>query len=149
MPDVSLDIKCYHDSGDEYIISWQVGLHTYNRGVVRSPANIKNGNLCNNSTWLKAVNHSYKTLHLRYLCGVLATPLLYKRQIFKSGLSKSCGRHPLKIWRDVFCLSRPHLFKFFNGCLPQNLLRPLLNTLSHITCVKLAKTTLAQLQSQW
>ena len=111
MPDVSLDIKCYHDSGDEYIISWQVGLHTYNRGVVRSPANIKNGNLCNNSTWLKAVNHSYKTLHLRYLCGVLATPLLYMRQIFKSGLSKSCGRQPLK-----------------------NLLRPLLNILSHIVC---------------
>ena len=29
-------------------------------------------------------------------------------------------------------LSRPYPFKFFKGCLPQNLLSPLLNTLSHI-----------------
>ena len=28
--------------------------------------------------------------------------------------------------------SRPYSFKFFKGCLPQNLLSPLLNTLSHI-----------------
>ena len=40
---------------------------------------------------------------------------------FKSGLSKFCGRQPLR-----------NPFKFFKGCLPQNLLRPLLNTLPHM-----------------
>ena len=30
------------------------------------------------------------------------------------------------------CLRRPYPFKFFKGCLPQNLLSPLLNTLSQI-----------------
>ena len=32
----------------------------------------------------------------------------------------------------MVCLSRPYPFKFFKGCLRQNLLSPLLNTLSHI-----------------
>ena len=32
----------------------------------------------------------------------------------------------------LFCLSRPYPFNFFKGSLPQNLLSPLLNTLSHI-----------------
>ena len=32
----------------------------------------------------------------------------------------------------MVCLSRPYPFKFFKGCLPQNLLSPLLNTLSHL-----------------
>lgn len=72
-----VDIKCYHDSGDEYIITWQVGLHTYNRVLVRTPANIKNRDLCNNSSQLKSVKYFYKTLCLRYLCGVLPTPLHY------------------------------------------------------------------------
>ena len=31
----------------------------------------------------------------------------------------------------MVCLSRPHPLKFFKCCLPQNLLIPLLNTLSH------------------
>ena len=31
-------------------------------------------------------------------------------------------------------LSRPYLFKFFKGCLPQILLGPLLDTSSHISC---------------
>ena len=34
--------------------------------------------------------------------------------------------------RDMVSLSRPNPFKFFKGCFPQNLLSPLLNTLSHI-----------------
>ena len=37
-----------------------------------------------------------------------------------------------KIWRDMICLSRPYLFKFFKGCLPQILLGPLLNTFYHL-----------------
>ena len=35
----------------------------------------------------------------------------------------------------MVCLSRPYPFKFFKGSLPQNLLRPLLNALSHL-CIK-------------
>ena len=34
--------------------------------------------------------------------------------------------------RNSCTASRPNPFKFFKGCLPQNLLSPLLNTLSHI-----------------
>ena len=37
------------------------------------------------------------------------------------------------IWDKVFKSSRPYRLKFFKGCLPQNLLRPLLNTLSNIS----------------
>ena len=43
---------------------------------------------------------------------------------FKSRLSKFCGRQPLK-----------KLTNFFKGCLPQNLLSPLLNTFSHLFLV--------------
>ena len=43
--------------------------------------------------------------------------------IFKNIPSKICGRQRLK---------RPYHFKFFKGCLPQILLGPFLNTLSHI-----------------
>ena len=32
----------------------------------------------------------------------------------------------------MICLRRPYLFKYFKGYLPQNLLSPLLNTLSHL-----------------
>ena len=38
------------------------------------------------------------------------------------------------------CLSRPYHFKFFKGCLPQILLGPLFNTLSHILILKLSVT---------
>ena len=53
-------------------------------------------------------------------------------KVFKNGPSKICGSQPFKIWRDMFCLSRPYTFKFFKGCLPQILLGPLLNTLSQM-----------------
>ena len=33
----------------------------------------------------------------------------------------------------MVCLGRPYPFKSFKGCLPQNLLSPLSNTLSHMT----------------
>ena len=33
----------------------------------------------------------------------------------------------------MVCLTRPYPFKFFKGCLPQNLLSSLMNTLSHIS----------------
>ena len=41
-----------------------------------------------------------------------------------------------KRWRNMVCLSRPYPFKFFKGCLSQNLLSPLLNTLLHLFCYK-------------
>ena len=53
-------------------------------------------------------------------------------QIFNRGLSKFCGREPLKNFKGHDLLSRPYPLKFFKGCLPQNLLSPLLSTLSHI-----------------
>ena len=37
-----------------------------------------------------------------------------------------------KIWSNLVYLSRPYHFKFFKGCLPQILLGPFLNTLTHI-----------------
>ena len=50
---------------------------------------------------------------------------------FKDGPSKIYGRQPLKILK--LCLSRPYsFFIFFEGCLPQVLLGPFLNTLSQI-----------------
>ena len=50
--------------------------------------------------------------------------------VFNSGLSKFFGRQPLKNLKGYGLL--PYLFKFFKGCLPQNLLSSLLNTLSHL-----------------
>ena len=49
-------------------------------------------------------------------------------KVFKNGLSKFCGRQPLNF-----------PFKFFKACLPQNLLSPLLNTLSHIFILDTSK----------
>ena len=52
-----------------------------------------------------------------------------------SRISKICGRQPLKNlkgWWDMVCLSRPYPFKLFKGCLPQILLGPFMNTLSHM-----------------
>ena len=44
----------------------------------------------------------------------------------------------------MICLSRPYLFKFFKGCLPQILLGPLLNTLSHIwdNCIDMTQVSI-------
>ena len=53
-------------------------------------------------------------------------------KVFKNWPSKICGRQPLKIWSDMVCWGKPYLFKFFKCCLPQTLLGPFLNTLSHI-----------------
>ena len=48
--------------------------------------------------------------------------LLTWAKVFKSGPCKVCGRRPLKILKE-----------FFKGSLPQILLGPLLNTLSHLS----------------
>ena len=55
-------------------------------------------------------------------------------KVTKNGLSKICGRQPLKIWCNIVCLNRPYHFIFFKGCrcLPQILLGPFLNTLTHM-----------------
>ena len=47
-------------------------------------------------------------------------------KVFKGGLSKFCGKRPLKNLKQTISL------QLFKGCLPQNLLSPLLNTLSYI-----------------
>ena len=50
-------------------------------------------------------------------------------KVFKGGPNKFCGRQPLKHLKGYIWSA----FKFFKGCLPQNLLSPLLNTLSQIS----------------
>ena len=56
---------------------------------------------------------------------------LYMGQSIQGGLSKFCGKQSLKI-----CLSRPYPFKILKGCLPQNLLSPLLNNFSNMSYIK-------------
>ena len=53
-------------------------------------------------------------------------------KVFESGLSKCCGRQSLKNFKGYGLLKQTILLNFFKGCLPQNLLSPLFNTLSHI-----------------
>ena len=50
-------------------------------------------------------------------------------KVFKNGPSKICGRQPLKNLKWYGLL---YHFKFFKGWLPQILLGPFLNSLSHI-----------------
>ena len=49
-------------------------------------------------------------------------------KIFKSELGKFCGRQPLKNLKGYSLLS----LQILKGCVPYNLLSPLLNTLSHL-----------------
>ena len=88
---------------------------------------IKNGNLL--QVWKQ--NSCHILYILLCICSITISSTIvqfyFKRdKVFKSGLSKFCGRQPLKN------LSRPYPFKFFKGCFPQNLLSALLNTLSQI-----------------
>ena len=39
----------------------------------------------------------------------------------------------------MVCLSRPYLFKFFEGCIPQSLLGPFLNTLFQMKIIPIAQ----------
>ena len=54
------------------------------------------------------------------------------RNVFKNGPSKICGRQPLKILKGYGLLTQTYPFKFFMGFLPQILLGPFLNALSHM-----------------
>ena len=47
--------------------------------------------------------------------------------------SKVYGKQPLRNWKEYDRLSRPYPLKYFKGCLPQILLGPFVNTLSHIS----------------
>ena len=40
---------------------------------------------------------------------------------------------------EAYCTRRPYSFKFFKGCLPQNLLSPLFNALSQVCKIKYIK----------
>ena len=57
-----------------------------------------------------------------------ATIVIY--WVFENESIKICGSQPLK--NDMVYLSRPYIFNFFKGCLPQILLGPFLNFLSHL-----------------
>ena len=59
-------------------------------------------------------------------------------KVFKNGASEICGRQPLKNLKRYGLpkqTSRPYLFTFFKGCLPQISLAPFLNTLPHIIVI--------------
>ena len=57
------------------------------------------------------------------------------KDIFKAEMSRKSRNVSSKRSRrsstGIFGSSRPYEFKFFNGCLPQILLGPFLNTLTH------------------
>ena len=54
------------------------------------------------------------------------------QQINKANGTKYSRIDYVKFVEDSLCSGRPYHFKFFNGCLPQILLGPFLNTLSQI-----------------
>ena len=51
------------------------------------------------------------------------SPFVMLDKVFKNELSKFCGRQPLKKLKGYIKVV----------CLPQNVLRPLLNALTHVT----------------
>ena len=55
---------------------------------------------------------------------------------FYARQSKFCVRQSLKNFKDIVNLRRLYPFKFFKGCLPQNLHSPLLNTLPYMYSVR-------------
>ena len=54
-------------------------------------------------------------------------------KVLKRGLSKFYGRHSLTSFKGYGLLKQTISLDFFQGCIPQNLLSPLLNALSHIS----------------
>ena len=66
--------------------------------------------------------------------GTLGQPvcLFIWDKIFKNGPIKSVEDSLWKISSDMVPLGRPYHFKCFKGCIPQILLGPFLNTLSHL-----------------
>ena len=82
--------------------------------------------------WETPISQKRRVIHMKFRNFVIVSFQItvnnnhydIRDKVFMSGLSKFCGRQTLT--RDMVCL------KFFKGCLPQNLLSPLLNTLSHI-----------------
>ena len=66
-----------------------------------------------------------KNIYVIYVIYVICYILLYMWESIQEWTSKTCGR-------QSSCLSRPYPSKSFKGCLPQILLGPFLNTLSHI-----------------
>ena len=55
-----------------------------------------------------------------------------RRKVFKNRPSKICGNQPLKNLKWYGLPKQTYHSRFFKGCLPQILLGPFLNTLSHI-----------------
>ena len=69
-------------------------------------------------------------------------------KVFKNGPSKICGRQSLKNLKGyAVCSNRQYPFKCFKDCLPQILLDPFLNALSHLLLqVRIIKTILKLVQ---
>ena len=60
-------------------------------------------------------------------------------KVFKSELSKFCGRQSLKNLKGYGLLKQTISLQFFKGCRPQNFLSPFLNTLSHLSLKGIAR----------
>ena len=58
---------------------------------------------------------------------------------FVNGHSKICGRQPLKNFKSYDLVKQIISLQIFNGCFPQILFGPFLNTLPHITMYGNAK----------
>ena len=88
---------------------------------------ITNAKLLSSFVWLVLL------LVLLYRCQCISVSIHTNMWVkeFKNWPGKICGRQPLK-YLTCICLGRPYHFIFFKGCLPQILLGPSLNTLSHV-----------------
>ena len=107
---------------------WWVLLSKSNHSLTLYFINILLINYCfaKNLNQLQTLYLYWKRTYMLYMWYMLY--MLYIVTLWESiqeWTSKTCGR-------QSSCLSRPYPSKFFKGCLPQILLGPFLNTLSHI-----------------
>ena len=63
-------------------------------------------------------------------------PVWFERKYSRVDLLNFAEDSFYQISRDMVCLSRPYPLKLFKGCLPQNLISLLFNTLSHLALRK-------------
>ena len=103
---------------------------------------------CTNSYRLKAINYFHEKsaiANVRLGSKYASAQYCPKSQkskwdkVFNNGPSKICGTQPLKNLKGYGLLKQTISLKFFKGCLPQNLLSTLLNTLfrMNLYCEKL------------
>ena len=103
--------------------TWQILFNRNFRWVSACTCAIRISNLCNNCLDDDILSHFLWAGRCKICTGVVTY------------LIDSDSLDGVEVLRYIWCWSRLYPFKFFKGCLPQNLLRPLLNTLSHISSI--------------